>query len=300
MTAPIALDTAFCRTFFPCLSDDWVFFENAGGTLVPVQVIDRVLRLHDPLPGSTRARRFRPRPMPPTAWRRAGKRWRHWSTRHRKRSSSAPTPRPMSTPWRMRYPALVHADGDEIVVTNQDHEANSGAWRRWAETGIVVREWRIDPNSGELSVDDLDVLLTERTRLVCFPWCSNIVGTSQRRRVRSSARSMPRVRWPALTGSPLHRTGGSMSRRSMPISSCAAPTRCSAPTLGCSTARRELLERAVNQMHYFCAGQHDADAQPWWPQPRVDRRSRRGSSDYIDAVDAHHFGASTALILRLG
>ena len=39
--------------------------------------------------------------------------------------------------------------GDEIIVTNQDHEANSGAWRRLAEFGVVVREWRIDPLSGE-------------------------------------------------------------------------------------------------------------------------------------------------------
>src|SRR3546814_13035921 len=35
--------------------------------------------------------------------------------------------------------------GDAIVVTNQDHEANSGAWRRLAESGISVHEWAIDP-----------------------------------------------------------------------------------------------------------------------------------------------------------
>ena len=41
--------------------------------------------------------------------------------------------------------------GDEIVVTNQDHEANTGAVRRTAETvGASVREWRIDPGSGLL------------------------------------------------------------------------------------------------------------------------------------------------------
>ena len=30
--------------------------------------------------------------------------------------------------------------GDEIIVTNQDHEANSGAWRRLASQGVVVKE----------------------------------------------------------------------------------------------------------------------------------------------------------------
>src|SRR3546814_21200770 len=38
--------------------------------------------------------------------------------------------------------------GDEIVVTNQDHEANSGAWRRLAESGISVHEWAIAPERG--------------------------------------------------------------------------------------------------------------------------------------------------------
>jgi cysteine desulfurase family protein (TIGR01976 family) len=67
--------------------------------------------------------------------------------------------------------------GDEIVVTNQDHEANIGCWRRLSEFGIVIREWRIDPQSGELNVEDLKGLIGRRTRLVCFTLCSNIVGT---------------------------------------------------------------------------------------------------------------------------
>src|SRR3546814_20179521 len=33
--------------------------------------------------------------------------------------------------------------GDEIIVTDQDHEANSGVWRRLADDGIVVRDWRV-------------------------------------------------------------------------------------------------------------------------------------------------------------
>jgi selenocysteine lyase/cysteine desulfurase len=51
--------------------------------------------------------------------------------------------------------------GDEIIVTNQDHEANSGAWRRLAAAGIVVREWRVDPSTGMLDETGLDALLTE-------------------------------------------------------------------------------------------------------------------------------------------
>jgi selenocysteine lyase/cysteine desulfurase len=64
-----------------------------------------------------------------------------------------------------------------IVVTNQDHEANSGCWRRLESSGIEVREWRIDPQTGLLNPDDLAVLLADgRVRLVAFPQCSNVVA----------------------------------------------------------------------------------------------------------------------------
>jgi selenocysteine lyase/cysteine desulfurase len=67
--------------------------------------------------------------------------------------------------------------GDEIIVTNQDHEANIGCWRRLAAFGAVIREWCIDPQTGELAIEDLQSLVNQRTRLVCFTLCSNIVGT---------------------------------------------------------------------------------------------------------------------------
>jgi len=67
-------------------------------------------------------------------------------------------------------------EGDAIVVTNQDHEANTGAWRRLAHRGIEVREWRVDSETGRLSLDALDALLDAKVRLIAAPHCSNIVG----------------------------------------------------------------------------------------------------------------------------
>ena len=64
-----------------------------------------------------------------------------------------------------------------IVVTNQDHEANSGCWRRLAERGIEVREWQIDAQTGLLNPEDLVRLLADgQVRLVAFPHCSNVVA----------------------------------------------------------------------------------------------------------------------------
>ena len=67
--------------------------------------------------------------------------------------------------------------GDEIVVTDQDHEANTGAIRRAAQrAGATIREWRVDPVSGLLDLDELRGLMTDRTRLVTMPHASNIIG----------------------------------------------------------------------------------------------------------------------------
>jgi len=66
--------------------------------------------------------------------------------------------------------------GDAIIVTNQDHEANTGNWRRLAQRGIEVREWKVDPETARLSLDALDALLDDKVKLVAAPHCSNIVG----------------------------------------------------------------------------------------------------------------------------
>ena len=45
--------------------------------------------------------------------------------------------------------------GDAIIVTNQDHEANTGPWRRLVDRGVEVREWQIDSETGNLNIQDL-------------------------------------------------------------------------------------------------------------------------------------------------
>ncbi|MEO9297717.1 aminotransferase class V-fold PLP-dependent enzyme [Devosia alba] len=66
--------------------------------------------------------------------------------------------------------------GDAIIVTNQDHEANTGAWRKLAGLGIEVRQWAVDGQTGRLSLDALDALLDAKVRFVAAPHCSNVVG----------------------------------------------------------------------------------------------------------------------------
>ncbi len=67
--------------------------------------------------------------------------------------------------------------GDEIVVTNLDHEANVGAYARLSDEGFKVREWKVNPQTAELERRDLEALLGPRTRVVAFTHCSNVVGS---------------------------------------------------------------------------------------------------------------------------
>jgi cysteine desulfurase family protein (TIGR01976 family) len=68
--------------------------------------------------------------------------------------------------------------GDEIVVTNCDHEANIGPWVRLCEErGATLRVWEVSPQSMELELRDLDSLLSEKTRYVAMTHASNILGS---------------------------------------------------------------------------------------------------------------------------
>ena len=66
--------------------------------------------------------------------------------------------------------------GDAIILTNQDHEANHGFWRRLERAGVEIRLWNIDPATALLNTDDLENLLDEKVKFVAFPHSSNIVG----------------------------------------------------------------------------------------------------------------------------
>ncbi|KDO34304.1 cysteine desulfurase [Saprolegnia parasitica CBS 223.65] len=68
-------------------------------------------------------------------------------------------------------------EGDEIILTNSEHEANVGAWKRLAKAGAVIKVWEINPVSMHLELAQLDALLTSKTKWVAMTHASNILGT---------------------------------------------------------------------------------------------------------------------------
>jgi cysteine desulfurase family protein (TIGR01976 family) len=67
--------------------------------------------------------------------------------------------------------------GDEVVVTDLDHEANISPWRALEERGIVVRAVRVIAPRCILDMDHLASLIGPRTRVLAIGYASNAVGT---------------------------------------------------------------------------------------------------------------------------
>ena len=70
------------------------------------------------------------------------------------------------------------SEGDEIIVTELDHHANSDPWRQVAQDrNLCVRTVRMIPETGELDWDDFERVVNARTKVVAVGAASNALGT---------------------------------------------------------------------------------------------------------------------------
>lgn len=172
-----SLDLDYVRKQFPGLAGGYAFMDNAGGSLVLQAVADRVadylLNSSVQLGAS----------YPPSVA--AGERVMQARRSVMQLINAAhpdevimggSTTHLLQILCRAIAPSL--APGDEIIVTNCDHEANIGPWVRLCEDrGATLRVWQVDPDSLELELDDLQALLGDKTRYVAVTHASNILGS---------------------------------------------------------------------------------------------------------------------------
>lgn len=178
--------------------------------------------------------------------------------------------------------------GDEIVVTNQDHESNIGVWRRLADAGITIRQWSVEPERGLLDVADLEAILTERTRLVCVTHASNLAATvNPIARIAESA----------------HRVGALVVVDGVSWAPHAAidvadldcdvylysAYKTYGPHQGLVWTRAGLAERLTNQGHWFNAAKTTARLTPAGPDHAA-VAATGGMVDYYEDLHRHHFG----------
>lgn len=175
----MALDLDFVRAQFPGLAGDWVAFDNAGGSQILAGVVERIsayLLESNVQHGASYAKSEQ-------AGARLGEAERRIATLINARRPEEVVLGPSTTMLLHLLAEAVaprFAPGDEIVVTNCDHEANIGPWLRLRARGVEVRSWAVDPETLELELEALDRLMTPRTRLVCLTHASNVLGTINR------------------------------------------------------------------------------------------------------------------------
>ncbi|TDK50297.1 aminotransferase class V-fold PLP-dependent enzyme [Antarcticimicrobium luteum] len=294
------LDIDFVRAQFPAFSEPALqgqaFFENAGGSYTCRPVIDRLTRYYT-------QRKVQPY-APYEASRLAGEEMDEARARmaailgvETEELSFGPSTTQNTYVLAQAFRQWM-SPGEAIVVTNQDHEANSGPWRRLAEEGIEVREWKIDPATGHLNPGDLEALLDESVRLVCFPHCSNVVGEIN-----------PVTEITAMAhaaGAFVCVDGVSFAPHGFPDVGALGPDiylfsayKTFGPHQGVMVIRRALGELLPNQAHYFNADTLYKRFTPAGPD-HAQVAASAGMADYYDALCDHHGGPSAGAVARAG
>ncbi len=173
------LDIEFVRSQFPAFDDplckEWSFFENAGGSYVPHHVIKK---LNDFMT-STKVQPYAEYPMSKIAGDNMDKATEFFAEMINAKNKEIIIGGSTSINLYVLSNALKYSlkPGDEVIVTDQDHEANISPWRRLAEVGAIIKEWKINVNTAELELEDLENILTDKTKIVAVTHCSNIVGS---------------------------------------------------------------------------------------------------------------------------
>ena len=292
--APMKLDTDFVRSQFPAFAEPSLagqaFFENAGGSYPCGAVIERLTRFY-------RERKVQPYgPFPASAA--GGAEMDEAQTRMAALLGVEPDELSFGPSTTQNVYVLAQAfaswmqPGEAIIVTNQDHEANSGPWRRLADRGIEIREWPMDPDTGHLDTNALENLLDENVRLVCFPHCSNVVGEIN-----------PVVEITALAhaaGAYVCVDGVSYAPHGFPdVGDLGADIylfsayKTYGPHQGLMVIRSVLGQLLPNQGHYFNAGALHKRFTPAGPD-HAQIAACAGMADYMDALADHHAIAAKA------
>jgi selenocysteine lyase/cysteine desulfurase len=282
------LDIDYVRGQFPAFEEPSLkgqaFFENAGGSYTCKPVLDRLFRFYH----SRKVQPYAPyeaSSLGGAEMDEARERLAAYMGVETDELSFGPSTTQNTYVLAQAFGQMLEA-GDAIIVTNQDHEANTGPWRRLADAGIEVREWRVDPDTGHLDLADLQNLLDGKVKLVCFPHCSNVVAE-----INPVAKICALVR---AAGAASCVDGVSYAPHGLPdVAALGADIylfsayKTYGPHQGIMAIRRELGMRLPNQGHYFNKGDLYKRFTPAGPD-HAQIAACAGMVDYFDGLCAHH------------
>lgn len=288
------IDLNWVRSQFPAFSasinDGQSFFENAGGSFACRQTIDALTTYYT----ETKVQPY----SDFASSRRAGDEMDRSRARWAEALGVATSEVVFGPSTSMNTFVLAEAFGqvlgpdDEIIVTNQDHEANTGVVRRMAERlGLTMTEWRINPDTGVLDIDEYEALLTPRTRLVTVPHASNIVGQENDvARITELAHAV---------GARVIVDGVSFAPHTIPdVAALDADVylfslyKTYSVHQGLMVVRNGLLDELPNQAHFFSAGSPDKRLNPAGPD-HAQVAAAGAVLDYVSEFHRAHGGATT-------
>lgn len=170
-----ALDMDHVWSRFPGLRDDWVFFDNAGGSQICQPALDRVVEFlthrNVQIGGSYAVSQAAAEAL--MLGRKAAQTLVNAARPEEIVFGPSTTVllQNLATAMRSQF-----RPGDEVIVTMADHESNIGPWMRLSDFGVTVKLWPLNADTMDLQLSDLEPLMTDRTRLVCVTHVSNILG----------------------------------------------------------------------------------------------------------------------------
>jgi cysteine desulfurase family protein (TIGR01976 family) len=178
---PPTLDNARVRAEFPALALQlWgqpvAFFDNPAGTQVPRRVIDAIsgylieanANSHGDFLTSQRTDRVIGRARELMAA--------FLGAQSESEIAFGPNMTTLTYALSRAFGKLFNA-GDEVIVSDLDHDANISPWLELAERGVVIRRIPLRRDEGSLDLEAFEGLLNARTRLVTVGYASNALGT---------------------------------------------------------------------------------------------------------------------------
>lgn len=303
---PVELDVDAVRSHFPALADPdarsdgpwpggWVHLENAGGSFLPRQVIElysQHLAKHRIQPyaaaGPAKAAgeaMDRARALIPATFGVDGADPDAGDV-HIGPSTS------QNTYVLAQAVGAGLEPGDEIIVTNQDHEANIGAWRRLGERGSTVRQWSVDPETGLLDLADLETIVGPRTRLIALTHASNLAASVNP--IRQVADIADRVGALVVVDGVAWAPHAAIDVAELGCDVYLYSTyKTYGPHQGLMWTRPGLADRLANQAHWFKADSATARLSPAGPDHAA-VAALAGMIDYYEDLHRHHWGPDSA------
>ena len=285
----IKLDINFVRSQFPAfddpLSKDWAFFENAGGSYVPKNVIEHLTKFMT----ATKVQPYAEYPMSQIA----GEKMDRATDLFAKIINAKNNEILIGGSTSINLYVLSNAlkkyikKNDEVIVTNQDHEANISPWRRLKENGAKIIEWKFNPDNQELEISELENLITSKTKILAVTHCSNIVGSVNNLKEISKLAHKNNI---IVIGDGVsYAPHGFPNVKDLDVDFYTFSLyKTFGPHLALLYGKEEILKDLPNQNHEFLDGQYPYTINPGGPN-HEELSSMNGIYEYLINLYNHHF-----------